>query len=747
MTSVGVFIWQFILAWLLAGLAIYLPGRLLLRLLKVPLMPLEHLAASLISGAGLLVLVYWAMSLGQVQWLLWAYVLAAAGSEAWLWSERLRRDPILLHAEVEVLDHERLRVFWPLYLLAFLGVLAQGRYMFWTAWPTAHGLDILAWHATDAPWHVFNIFHLARVYPPELAGFSGNPLINYHMLSHLLWGAIRHLAPVLDAWHLYFRIAPVFYSALITLSAFVAARAWSGKLKTAYLASALVLFSANFGYLMPLIFGAQKYGIWDSIFWVQSPMGMIFNPSVSSSFLFLFMGLWALTRWVRERHLGFLVLVALLWGVMPGFKVYPGLLMIVALFMVAIIRLIWQRDWSLVQAWLAVLPVFLFVFLPPNLHAPSLIKFLPGFNLGTMLVAPDRMALMSSYDLKLLYAHHRWLVALIMAGLFAVFFVGNLGVRAMALPSMFKSFREFHKTDPILLFIGLLVVGAFAAPVLFVQKGVQWNTVQFAYFGLALASLPAAEQFWVWAEPWTRWKQYTALALVIALGLPCAIQSLCVVNWNATLSPKMLEALMWLKDTGTLRDVVLRPLPDAYRTEAGYKTLIKNQVRGSMTSLSVWDKEAKAFAAGTGSATTMTAQAQGTSLTAAAALAVDSNSISAQAAPAANTTTAVSRAAIWEREDCMVLASTTFKNSYLEGTVTSQILGYPVEKRAREIRHFYETSDAVEAREFLEQGHIRYVLLYPEMKFPFSPEGVSLKLAFENEAVKIYKYVPRKEWE
>jgi hypothetical protein len=469
------------------------------------------------------------------------------------------------------------------------------------------------------------------------------------------------------------------------------------------------------------------------------------------------MGLWALTRWVQQRRWGYLVLVALLWGVLPGFKVYPGMLMLIALFMVAVIQGFWKRDWSLGLAWLAVLPVFLFVFLPPNTHSASMIKLLPGFNLGTMLVAPDRMALMTSYNLKLLYAHHKWLVALIMGGLFLVFVVGNLGMRVIGLPSMLRSFFDFRKADPILLFITLVTMGAFTAPVLLVQSGVQWNTVQFAYFGIVLSALPAAKQFWDWVDPWARWKQYLLVMVVIALGLPSTVQSLWVVNFNAHMDRPIYDALMWLKNTGTLQEKVVHPLPDAYNSEEGFQKLMRNQVRGNMTSMQAWDKEAKAFASNT-----VTATAQGTSLTALVqapgttttpvALGTTLVASSVQAlgtTPAAegSTVTAQAPPATWDREDSFYVAATTFKNTYLESTVTSQVIGCPVEERARDIRYFYEKADALEARAFLEHGHLTYVFLYPGMQFPFPPEGVPLTLVFQNSAVRIYKYIPRKPWE
>jgi hypothetical protein len=214
---------------------------------------------------------------------------------------------------------------------------------------------------------------------------------------------------------------------------------------------------------------------------------------------------------------------------------------------------------------------------------------------------------------------------------------------------------------------------------------------------------------------------------------------------------------MWLKNTGTLQENVVHPLPDAYNSEEGFQKLMHNQVRGNMTSMQAWDKEAKAFASNT-----VAAVAQGTSLTALAqalgttttpeALGTTLVALSIQlagttVAAAGSTVTAQAPPTTWDREDSFYVSALTFKNTYLESTVTSQVIGCPVEERARDIRYFYEKADALEARAFLERGHLTYVFLYPGMQFPFPPEGVPLTLIFQNSAVRIYKYIPRKPWE
>jgi hypothetical protein len=491
----------------------------------------------------------------------------------------------------------------------------------------------------------------------------------------------------------------------------------------------LTVFCANFTWLLPLLFGAKKYFFWDSIFWNQSPFGMIFNPGVSSSFAFVMFGLWALVRWLRERQWPFLVLLVLAWSVLPGFKVYPGLLVLSALFLAGAWMIVFQKDHGMMVAFASVLPFFLLVFLPPNLHAPSLVRFLPGFNLGTMLVAPDRMALMSSTSLKLLFAQKPWLVGLLMMGLMLVYLVGNLGARSIGLIHLVKSGLRRRDTDPISLFIGLIIAEALVASTLFVQTGVQWNTIQFFYYAVLLSSLPAAEQFWAWCGHLPRPRPLLLAALLVLVGLPSTIQALIVVNFKYSLSRPAYDALVWLKQHSRPDQVILRPLPDALMTEEGWSQFQRNQERGRMTSMNAWKQEAQAFEA--------KRQAAGNTATARALE-------SAPGMEAGNTLTAsapVRTPSDIERNDTAIVAGLTGRDTFLEDTVSGQIMGYPVEERARQILHFYRDADAVEAREFLEKQNISYVILFPGMRLPFDPAGLPLKKEFENEAMTIYKHI------
>jgi hypothetical protein len=739
------FILQFVLAWIAIGAVLYVPGRLLVRLLRIELEQLEHLVASLMGGTGLFVLLYYAFATMQQPWIIWPVVFIAivweviASVQDWKKAKQFIADP---GAPLPIL----LKTFWPLGVLMLIGMLVQGRYTLFTGWLGESGFSLLAFHAHDAPWHLYNISQLTKIFPPEMPGFAGQTLHNYHMFSDLLWGGLLRFVPI-HPWHCYFRIAPLFYSGLLTLTAFVAARHWSGKDMVGYLAAVMTVLFSNFGYLIPLFFGAENYPIWESIFWIQSPHAMIFNPGVSSSFSFMFFGFWALLQWVRrEREWGFLILLALLWGVLPGFKVYPGVLALCGLFVSGAVLFIAQRNYKMWIALAAVLPIFLLVFLPGNSGASSMLKFLPGFNLGAMLVAPDRLGWMTSEELKLLFVAKPWLVALIMAGLSLLFVIGNLGVRVIGLVPMVRSLFHLKRVEPGILFITVVVAGAFMAPILFVQHGISWNVVQFSYYAVLLSALPAADQLWKWIEQHNVRVQGAVIALLVLLGIPATIQSLVVVQWKYKTDAAVMQGFTWLQDNAKQQDVILRPLPDALMTEAGYAEWKRSQSRGRMTNMDDWQKEAELMAQAAeheATSTTITAVVEKEEQTEISVL--TEQTITA----VTNTETAEAEKVLagndvmpaLERTDTAIVAGLVLRNTYLEDTVSSQVLDFPVEKRLLAVRYFYSKADVVEAREFLEKEKITYVILLAEQVLPFDAKGASLKQVFKNESILIYKYI------
>ena len=125
------FVGQLLLTVLALGVAVYLPGRLWLRLLKVELDPLEYLAGALVCGMAWMALLYWVLSWLGVGYLLGVYALAAGGYELY---RILRQHIYLKHMPGYLPEQHAQREFWRAHWPLGLFVLAawQARRCSWS---------------------------------------------------------------------------------------------------------------------------------------------------------------------------------------------------------------------------------------------------------------------------------------------------------------------------------------------------------------------------------------------------------------------------------------------------------------------------------------------------------------------------------------------------------------------------------------------------------------------------------------
>jgi len=715
--SVGLFLLDCLMSIIVGGLAIYLPGRFLIRLSKLHLSPIEHLIVSLLVGTALLTLVYWGLLAIHGPLLLWPIMLILSGLEGWRYY-RLCKIQECKAPDPDALPVKPIQDYWPLALIALVVLLVQGRFVFGSAWPSDHGMQFLAWHGIDAPWHIYNLVQFSKGTAIEMTGFAGEPFKNYHAFSDLFLGAVHRLLPI-NPWHLYFRIAPFFYSTMLTLATFLVAYSWKKNKAMAYTAAIIMVMMSNFGYILPLLFQDQDYFLWDNLFWVQPPLTHLINPATSSSYLLFLGGCWSLIKWLQTKSWGYLIMLGMLWGLLPGFKVYPGLLVFLSLLTLAILDLLINKRAWIAKAWLAIIPLQALILLPAFFNSKQLIHFTPGYNLGTMLVSPDRLNLMSTQAFKALYINQPLHILALMMLLMLVFIVGNLGPRIIALPIMVKSIFNIKKSDPFILFSSILAFGALIAATCFIQTGLKWNTIQFFYYAIVLVSIITAYQLWSWVEKWdVKWR-WLFLFFYLVISIPGTIQALLVINWKTSVTSEVYQALTWLKAyVSDDKCVVLRPLPENIQNQRGFELWQHELERGRLTSMDALKADAKKVINESN-------------------LVNSENMVQPRLKETAQTLNKI---------DTAVVAALTLKNTYLEDLRRASIMDYPVVERAKQVNFFYNQANVIEAREFIEQENINYVIIDNNKTLPFVAEGVPLKVVYSNASMTIYKYIKQRGW-
>jgi len=76
---------------------------------------------------------------------------------------------------------------------------------------------------------------------------------------------------------------------------------------------------------------------------------------------------------------------------------------------------------------------------------------------------------------------------------------------------------------------------------------------------------------------------------------------------------------------------------------------------------------------------------------------------------------------------------------FLEDQNAATILDYPVEERLRKVRHFFQTEEVDEAKQFLVQEKIAYIYLVEFQEIVADQEALGLEKIFDNQKVRIFQ--------
>ena len=110
----------------------------------------------------------------------------------------------------------------------------------------------------------------------------------------------------------------------------------------------------------------------------------------------------------------------------------------------------------------------------------------PMWFLETLMSYSDRFGWERLYSAMTTYKMgHIWFKEILAYSLaFAIFILGNMGVRIIGFYYFLKVLKNKIKIDEILVFITTILLMAIIIPMFLVQKGTPWNTIQFFYYYL-----------------------------------------------------------------------------------------------------------------------------------------------------------------------------------------------------------------------------------------------------------------------
>jgi hypothetical protein len=110
-----------------------------------------------------------------------------------------------------------------------------------------------------------------------------------------------------------------------------------------------------------------------------------------------------------------------------------------------------------------------------------------------------------------------------------IFYLGNLGTRAIFLLLPIWRFikkTKWKKEDYLLSLIFLLFLISSIFPLLFLQRGTVWNSIQFWYYSLIFADVLALVFFIELSKRWKKSQRLVILILLILLSIPSFLQTI-----------------------------------------------------------------------------------------------------------------------------------------------------------------------------------------------------------------------------
>lgn len=426
--------------------------------------------------------------------------------------------------------------------------------------------DLIFWsaHGHDGSWHLSLMEELKKGYPLQNPSFAGEKLVNYHFFSDIAPADFSKYFKF-SSLDLYFRFFPLIFSILLGSLSFILGSRLGGSFAAGLWSTIFAYFAGSFGYIVTYMQNKTLGG--ESLFWASQIQSSVGNPPqiISSiiilAFLILFLNLW-------QEKKGFFICM-LLAGTLIVFKVYAGVVLLLSLGVVGFWQLIRERRIQILSLFILSTLLSLILYLPNTWGSNKFLIWEPWWFIRTMVVAPDKLNWIDLELRRQTYITEDNLKRVIQLELtaFLIFFLGNLGMRFLGLWYLVKSLKSVFKNYFNLLFLSIIII-SFTFPLLFLQKGVASNTIQFFQYFLLLTGIASGITT---AKLIGRTKpiiyKTTISILIIMLAIPTQVALIYGFYSRpplAKISAEELTGLSFVKSNTPLNSIILTPPYNRY---------------------------------------------------------------------------------------------------------------------------------------------------------------------------------------
>ncbi len=366
------------------------------------------------------------------------------------------------------------------WFLILVGTLTWSLTMVKSGWVNSYGMGFWGANGHDGIWHIALAESLSKG-TFHMPIFSGESVQNYHIGFDLLLAGL-HKIFLIPIPNLYFQVIPPLFALLIGFLTYQFVFEWTKSQKSAFWSVFFVYFGGSLGWVI-------SRG--ESTFWSQQQISTLINPPFALSIVMILLGLFVLFK-EKKVFLDFLF-CTLIFGFLIEVKAYAGILILGALLVSGIYRYFKEKKKDILIIFTSSLVVSLILFITSLKNASSLFVWQPFWFLETMMGSTDRLGWIKYFSAMTNYkSGHLWFKAVpayVIA--FAIFWIGNMGTRLVKGLMLIKWLRNFKNISWVEVFLSSVIAAGGLIPMLFLQKGTPWNTIQFFYYSLFFSSILA----------------------------------------------------------------------------------------------------------------------------------------------------------------------------------------------------------------------------------------------------------------
>jgi hypothetical protein len=429
----------------------YVPGKLLLMVLKRALTPLEDVTLACVLGLVVSGLVYWLMTFAHQGRFYLVWPLTAAGVCIWLLSSK-RTSLLSNSAGLEPLSQGSATASRDKPTLVLAGVLVLGIValaflpIYYTNFTLQPDGTMRVYPVPDVLFHIAIANELTHTVPPQAPVFAGHPL-SYHYGMDLVVAMFAR-ATGLNTRDLTVRFVPTLFVSLSMLSVFCFSKNW---LRSGYfgaLAVFLVFFGADFSFIPGLLLGEK--GDW-SLRYFSAPavVTLFFTNPILPGLGVLFAGLFCLDSYMRERSQAWLLLTGLLFVALIEVKMLIAAQLMCSLALAAVVYLVVFSKADLFKiagcTAIAAIPLVCWVLLKNRSSAQIVTKFEPWLYV--------------SHAMQML-GLGKWLSGPLAFSVVAlpIYLVGCLGLRVIGVPAILTAIFRPRPDGALRFLLGIFVV-------------------------------------------------------------------------------------------------------------------------------------------------------------------------------------------------------------------------------------------------------------------------------------------------